>query len=100
MVGCSTRNKNYMTGIYLKTSKGTDVILNDSSNISIIMINKTKDENMFHDLQNGDKIEITYDDINIMNPAKTGVYSCKVIESGSEKDINNDILKMFEEMGY
>ena len=64
------------------------------------MSNKTGSENVFDDLESGDKIEVTYDIIMETYPGRTTIYTCKLIEKGSANDIPKDILDKLEEMGW
>ncbi|MDU5111832.1 MAG: hypothetical protein E6248_15445 [Clostridium sp.] len=98
-VGCSENNKTSMTGIYLRSTNGSNIIIVDN-NGPIVMSNETGSENVFDDLENGDKIEVTYDAIMETYPGRTTIYSCKLIEKGSAKDIPKDILDKLEEMGW
>lgn len=99
LVGCSENSRNYMTGIYLRSTNGSDIIVSDDS-ATTVMSNKTGDENIFDDLKSGDKIEIIYDSIMETYPSKTQIYSCKLIERGSIDNIPKDVLDKLQEMGW
>lgn len=97
--GCFADSKSYMTGIYLRSINGSNIII-DEDNIPICMDNKTGMEDIFRDLNNGDKIEVAYDTINETYPAETKIYNCKLIERGSINNIPKDALEKLEEMGW
>jgi hypothetical protein len=99
LVGCSVNSKNSMTGIYLKSINGSNIIIGEDS-APTLMGNETGKENIFDDLKSGDKIKITYDLINETYPAQTQIYSCKLIERGSVNDLTKDILDKLQEMGW
>lgn len=99
LVGCSVNSKNSITGIYLKSINGNNIIIGDD-NCPILLDNKTNKENVFDDLKNGDKIEITYDLINETYPAKTQIYSLKLIEKGNKNNIPKDTLEKLKELGW
>ena len=99
LVGCSENSRNYMTGIYLRSTNGSDIIVSDDS-ATTVMSNKIGDENIFDDLKSGDKIEIIYDSIMETYPSKTQIYSCKLIERGSIDNIPKDVLDKLQEMGW
>lgn len=98
-VGCSEESKNSMMGIYLRSTNGSNIIIVENSG-PIVMANETSSENVFDDLENGDKIEVTYDSIMETYPGRTTIYSCKLIERGSVDDIPKDILDKLQEMGW
>lgn len=98
-VGCSKESKNSMMGIYLRSTNGSNIIIVENSG-PIVMANETSSENVFDDLENGDKIEVTYDSIMETYPGRTTIYSCKLIERGSVDDIPKDILDKLQEMGW
>ena len=98
-VGCSEESKNSMMGIYLRSTNGSNIIIVENSG-PIVMANETSSENVFDDLENGDKIEVTYDSIMETYPGRTTIYSCKLIERGSVDDVPKDILDKLQEMGW
>lgn len=98
-VGCSEESKNSMIGLYLRSTNGSNIIIAEN-NGPIVMANETSNESIFDDLENGDKIEVTYDSIMETYPGRITIYSCKLIEKGSAKDIPKDILDKLEEMGW
>lgn len=98
-VGCSEKSRNSMIGIYLRSTNGSSIIIVEN-NGPIDMSNKTGSENIFDDLESGDKIEVTYDSIMETYPGRTTIYSCKLIERGNVNDIPKDTLDKLEEMGW
>lgn len=99
LVGCSENSENSMTGIYLKSINGSNIIISEDSGPTL-MSNKTGNENIFDDLKSGDKIEITYDSIMETYPGKTQIYSCKLIGKDSVNDIPKYVLDKLQEMGW
>ena len=99
LVGCSENDKNEMTGIFLKSMNGNHLII-DENGSPIEMGNETGKENIFDDLQSGDKIEITYDAIMERYPGQTHSYSCKLLEKGHIDDISTDTLNTLQEYGW
>lgn len=99
LAGCSVKGTNSMTGIYLKSINGSNIIIGEGSG-PICMDNETGNKNIFDDLKSGDKIEITYDLIKETYPAQTQIYSCNLIERCSADDIPKDILDKLQEMGW
>lgn len=97
LLGCSVNSTNSMTGIYLRSINGSNIIIGND-NCPTTMGNKTGNENIFDDLKSGDKIEITYDSIAETYPAQTQIYSSNLIERGSIDDIPKDVLDKLQEM--
>ena len=91
--------KNPMTGIYLKSKSGNNLII-DENNGPIVMGNETGKEDIFDDLKSGDKIEITCGPNRETYPGGTEIYSCKLIERGSLDDIPKDVLDKLQEMKW
>lgn len=99
LVSYSINNKNSMTGIYLRSVNGINIIIEDDGGPTS-MVNKTGKENIFDNLKNGDKILITYDSISETYPGETQIYNCKLIEQGSVNDIPKDTLDKLQEIGF
>lgn len=99
LLSCSINNKNSMTGIYLRSTNGSNIIIGDD-NCPTTMGNETGNEEIFDDLKSGDKIEITYDLIYETYPSRTQIYSSKLIERGSIDDIPKDVLDKLQEMEW
>jgi hypothetical protein len=55
---------------------------------------------MFSDLENGDKIEISIDDIAETYPAQATVYSYTLIEKGEAEDLDTEELQELETLGW
>lgn len=64
-----------------------------------VMSNRTNNENLFADLQTGDKIWILHGPIAETYPAQIGVYAYGLLEKGGEADIPADIMKSLAELG-
>lgn len=99
MIGCSQNNKSSITGIYLKSTNGINLIITEN-NEPICMNNKSGNENIFNTLKSGDKIEVTFEYIRETYPAQTDIYSCKLIEKGTINNIPKDVLISLEEMDW
>ncbi|CUO94725.1 DUF3221 domain-containing protein [Clostridium baratii] len=99
LVGCSLNSKSSMTGIYLKSTDGSNIIIDDA-NYPTVMGNETSKENIFEIFKSGDKIEITCSVINETYPAQTQIYSLKLIEKGSPNNIPKDTLEKLKELGW
>lgn len=98
-VGCSEKSENSMVGIYLRSTNGSNIIIVEN-NGPIHMSNKTGSENVFDDLESGDKIEVTYDSIMETYPGRTTIYTCNLIEKGSANDIPKDTIDKLQELGW
>ncbi|MBE5961297.1 MAG: DUF3221 domain-containing protein [Lachnospiraceae bacterium] len=99
MVGCGKEERSSMIGYYLEMKDGSHFIISEEAG-PIVMSNQSDQQTLFDDLKTGDKIEITYDSIKETYPAGTGVYSCKLLESGTIDNISKDILSNLTEMGW
>lgn len=75
-------------------------IIIDESGSPIVMSNRSKNENIFADLTNGDEILIVNNGIQESYPAGTGVYYCKKIADGEYKDLPEQTLLSLMEMGW
>ena len=95
----SNNKKNTMIGIYLESTNENNIIISEDTS-PIVMYNKTNKENIFDNLKSGDKIRITYDSIMETYPARTQIYSCKLIEKGTLDNIPKDTLDKLQEMGW
>ena len=95
----SNNKKKVMIGVYLKSNNESNIIIAED-NGPIVMYNKTGKENIFDNLKSGDKIRITYDSIMETYPARTQIYSCKLIEKGTLDNIPKDTLNKLQEMGW
>ena len=96
--GCSEK-KQTMTGRCLIASTGQYLIISDDSEV-VVMSNQSEKETLFKDLQTGDKIKITCDNILLTYPGQTNVYSCKILENGSLEDIPLETYNHLKEMGW
>ena len=94
MIGCSQNNKSSITGIYLKSTNGINLIITED-NEPICMNNKSDNENIFNTLKSGDKIEVTFESIRETYPAETDIYSCKLIEKGSINKSTKEKVLLF-----
>lgn len=95
----SNNRNNTMVGIYLKSNNENNLILTED-NAPILMYNKTNNEYIFDNLKSGDKIKVSYDFTLETYPARTNIYSCKLIEEGNLDNIPKDTLDKLEELGW
>ncbi len=85
------------TGICLVTDNSVIVIVDDSPmEISNLSIN----ENLFVDLQTGDKVIITHDSVQETYPAYTGVYKLLKIDTDCINEVSRKTITQLAEMGY
>lgn len=88
-----------LTGYFLRASNGSELII-DSANTPIVMINKTDDEKLFSNLNDGDQIKIKIDAIAETYPGQAGVYACEKIDEGSIEDIPKNAISELSELGW
>lgn len=87
-----------LTGYFLNSKSGTPLIIVDNSPIA--MSNRSIDEAMFEDFSDGDVIKIWYDNIMESYPGQTNVYYAEAIEGGKFEEINEDVIKSLQDMGW
>ncbi|MBQ8474750.1 MAG: hypothetical protein IJ499_03700 [Clostridia bacterium] len=91
-------NRSWSTGLYLKTSNGTHMLISENTPISLS--DKTEDSNSFGGLSDGDKIMVLHDGIAESYPAQTGVYSIKKLSDGQPSDIPEEVINSLTELGW
>ena len=92
-------------GQEFSVSRGICIVSKDKylivlDNSPTVMINKTNNKNVFSDLNTGDLIEIKYGAVMETYPAKTGIYSVKLIQKGNIQDVPQDILDSLNELNW
>lgn len=103
LAGCiigymASHSMSFSTGRCIVTSNGSYLILLDGSPVN--MSNRSGSEDLFADLQTGDKILILHGGIQETYPGGTGVYFCRKQSSGSITDIPIDIIESLSPMGW
>ncbi len=84
-------------GIAYRTDIALLIIVDD---MPISVSNQSFDENLFSDIQTGDKVEITHDGVAESYPAQTGVYKLSVIQKDCLVEVSQDTLDTLTEMGW
>lgn len=97
--GCRRSEKAVMSGRCLVTESGNCLIVN-SSGEPIDMSNKSGNGSLFQGLETGCRIEITCGEVRTTYPGQTDVYSLRVLEKGSKKDIPQKVLDTLTDMGW
>jgi hypothetical protein len=77
------------TGRFLIADDGSYIIIVPDYG-PIVMANKTDNEDVFDNMQTGDKIKVSYYIIADSYPGQTEIYSCELIEKGGFEDIMQD----------
>lgn len=95
LAGCSSNKISTMIGIYYTGEDGNSNYIIESDEV-MVLNNHTEDEAIYKDIQNGDKIEITYEYILESYPSQIPFYSLKLIEEGDESDLPKDTVEKFE----
>ncbi|MFI3249519.1 MAG: hypothetical protein R3Y07_00975 [Eubacteriales bacterium] len=85
------------TGICLVTDNSVIVIADDSP---MKISNQSSNENLFADLQTGDKVIITHDGVDLSYPAQTGVYMLLKIDTNCIDEVSTKTITQLTEMGY
>jgi hypothetical protein len=105
MVSCSDSSDNVgeaehwtISGRYCEAANGTSLLLSEEA--GAICITPADETDMFSDLENGDKIEISIDDIAETYPAQATVYSYTLIEKGEAEDLDTEELQELETLGW
>lgn len=96
----------YMYANSLSFSVGNALVANDGQYILVlddspICLSNVKDkENLFDDIDNGDKILVLHDGINDTYPGQTGAYAVFKLEDGAVSDISKSVLNELTDMGW
>ncbi len=92
---------NCVKGYFLEGKTGTPLIIVDDSPIVMSQHPDIQTEKaMFDDFTDGDLIHIYCDAIMESYPGQTNVYGVMFLEDGDIENINEDVLKSLEEMGW
>lgn len=88
-----------ITGRYIEGK--TDHIIDCDNHGPIVMSTKDKEIlSTLEEFENGDLIEITCCAIEESYPARTEIFSVKLIEKGDFTDINSDTYTQLKDMGW
>jgi hypothetical protein len=87
-----------ISGRYCEDAKGSSLLLSDKE--GAICISPADTEDLFDDLENGDEIEISVDDVAETYPAQATVYSYTLIEKGTVEDLDAEEIQALEELGW
>lgn len=97
ITGCFSSESSTITGRYLKVKNNSMII--DEYGCPIVMSNDSKKEDLFKDLENGDRININCSAVLESYPGQCSVYKIKFIEKGTIDDIPKETLDTLKEMG-
>lgn len=86
-------------GNVLVSDTGSYLVI-DELGTPIVMTNKSKNEEIFTDLTDGDEIKIICGYIRESFPAGTDVYYCKKLSEGEYKDLPEDTISDLIELGW
>lgn len=87
----------FHTGRYLASDNGSHMIIMDNSPI---VMSDRKNENMFKNLTDGDKILIFHDSIQESYPGGTLVYAYLKLSDGDINNISETVLRQLAEIGW
>lgn len=85
-------------GIALVCPDGTVMLYDGFS--PIVMSNRSGKDDLWANVSTGDRIRIIHDGIRETYPGQTGVYTCTVLEQGSEADIPNSMIADLTAYGW
>lgn len=86
------------TGTYMRCTDGSDMIIFE--NEPCCVSNKTGRNDVFNNLNTGDRVSVVCSPILETYPGKTTVYEIELLERGSIEDINQNMLESLAELGW
>ena len=89
----------YIEGRVLIADNGAYFIVSDD-HTPIRMTDASFGGGLFEDLQTGDRIYAICGSIQESYPARTVVYSVRLLEKGTEEDIFPDVIQTLTELGW
>jgi uncharacterized lipoprotein NlpE involved in copper resistance len=107
LMGCSSKdNENVdesiqlydINGRYLFTTTGANLLLSDDGAILLTPIDGNYD--VFKDLNNGDKIQVSIDGIRETYPAQASIYGLTLLQKGDVKDLDEEELQNLASLGW
>lgn len=90
-----------LEGYFLKSRTGTPLIIADNSPVAMSVhpdFNTGKE--VFDDFTDGDLIKIWCEAVMESYPGQTNIYDIRLMEEGDIENIDNDVLKSLQEMGW
>ncbi len=90
-------------GRYLRTDIGSTLdmlVIEGGTPSAVIMTNRSSDENLFANLNDGDVIVIKTDGIGDSYPGEADVYNCEKRENGTLDAIDSDKLQSLRDLGF
>ncbi len=87
----------FHTARCIVTRQGYMMVVDNSP---ITMSNHSWNEDLFEDLDTGDKILVLHDGIAESYPGQTAAYFCMELEEGSSANVPAEVLTALEELGY
>ena len=94
----TVRGFGFSVGRCLVADNGSYMLI--AGNSPIVMSNRTGNENLFANLETGDKIFLLHDGVNESYPSGTGVYALLKLENGDISDIPEQVLTQLIELGW
>lgn len=91
-------NINLSIGTCIAAENGNYLIVLDHS--PVVMHQRPGKENVFADLNTGDKIFIVHDGIEQSYPGQTGLHFILKLSDGSERDVPSEVITELQEMGW
>lgn len=89
----------FSTGIYI-AAESPIILFDNGSGEPVVMLGRTGDE-MFADLQTGDRILILHDGTMMLSyPAQMNVFFCIRLKKGDISDVPEGTMGLLEEMGW
>ncbi len=87
----------FSVGNALVAADGQYILVLDDS--PVCLSNVKNKENLFNDIDNGDKILVLHDGINETYPGQTGAYAVFKLDDGAVSDVSKSVLSRLTEMG-
>lgn len=86
-----------ITGRYLRTIDGTDMIFSDGP---IVLSAHSNGKELFSNVKTGDEIAVRVTDIAESYPGQAAAYSCRILSEGTLDDIDYDELETVSSFGF
>jgi hypothetical protein len=87
-----------ITGRYCISTTGRNILL--SKDNGAICITPANNDKLFSDLEIGDEIEISINDVAETYPAQASVYDCTLIQKGTANDLDYDEIQDLINLGW
>lgn len=89
----------FSTGRFLIIDENTCMLIIDNRS-PVVLSNIKQNEDLFSNLDSGDKILVLHDGIRESYPAQTGAYAVWKLGNGTLEDISPDVLKQLQDLGW